>query len=77
MSPKPLLVSGRKLEKIIQRVGYEKISQRGSHIKMKNRNTGSVVIIPDHKELDRWTLKTILKQAEISDQQFNELLKKG
>lgn len=77
MSPKPLLVSGRKLVKIFQQIGYERISQRGSHIKMKNYATGSVVIIPDHKELDRWTLKTILKQAELSDQQFNELLKKA
>jgi predicted RNA binding protein YcfA (HicA-like mRNA interferase family) len=77
MSPRPLLVSGRKLVKIFQQIGYEKVSQRGSHIKMKNYSTGSVAIIPDHKELDRWTLKTILKQAEISDEQFNELLKKG
>jgi predicted RNA binding protein YcfA (HicA-like mRNA interferase family) len=77
MSPKPLLVSGRKLVKLFQQLGYEKVSQRGSHIKMKNYATASVVIIPDHKELDRWTLKTILKQAEISDEQFNDLLKKG
>ena len=76
MSPKPLLISGRKLIKLFQQMGYEKVSQRGSHVKIKNYATGSVLIIPDHKELDRWTLKTILKQAEISDQQFNELLLK-
>jgi predicted RNA binding protein YcfA (HicA-like mRNA interferase family) len=77
MSPKPLLVSGRGLVKLLQQIGYEKITQRGSHIKLKNDQTGSVVIIPDHKELDRWTLKTILKQAGISDQTFNELIKRG
>jgi predicted RNA binding protein YcfA (HicA-like mRNA interferase family) len=75
MSPRPLLVSGRELVKILKQIGYEKVSQRGSHIKIKNYTTGSVIIIPDHKELDRWTLKTILKQAEISDEQFNNLLK--
>ena len=52
----------------------EKISQRGSHIKMKNYETESVIIIPDHKEVDRWTLKTILKQAEISEEKFKEYL---
>ncbi|WP_417909163.1 type II toxin-antitoxin system HicA family toxin [Candidatus Electronema sp. PJ] len=77
MSPKPLLVSGRRLVKLFQQLGYEETSQRGSHIKMKHHRTGSVVIIPDHKELDRWTLKTILKQAEISDEQYNQLLKQG
>ena len=76
MSPKPVLISGRKLVKIFKKLGYEKISQKGSHIKMKNYVTGSVVIIPDHKELDRWTLKTILKQAEISEQDFNDHLSK-
>jgi predicted RNA binding protein YcfA (HicA-like mRNA interferase family) len=74
MSPKPLLISGRGLVKLLQQLGYEEVSQRGSHVKMRECQTGSVVIIPDHKELDRWTLKTILKQAEISDEQFNELL---
>ncbi len=75
MSPKPNLVSGRKLVKIFKKLGFEKIGQKGSHIKMKNYTTGSVVIIPEHKELDRWTLKTILKQAEISDEDFNTKLR--
>ena len=75
MNPKPVLVSGRKLVKIFKKLGYEKIAQKGSHIKVKNYVTGSVVIIPDHKELDRWTLRTILKQAEISEQDFNDHLK--
>lgn len=53
MSPKPLLLSGRKLVKIFTKLGYRKVTQRGSHIKMKNDETGSVVIISDHKEIDR------------------------
>lgn len=75
MSPKPNLVSGRQLVKIFEKLGYEKIAQKGSHIKVKNSTTGNVAIIPDHKELDRWTLKTILKQAEISDEDFNTKLR--
>lgn len=75
MSPKPVLISGRKLVNIFKTLGYEKVSQKGSHIKVKNYITGSVIIIPDHKELDRWTLKTILKQAEISEQDFNNNLR--
>jgi len=31
---------------------------------MRHYETESVVIIPDHKEVDHWTLKTILKQVE-------------
>ncbi|MCF8110783.1 MAG: type II toxin-antitoxin system HicA family toxin [Desulfobacteraceae bacterium] len=40
----------RPLVKIFKKLGYEKVSQKGSHIKVKNYTTGSVVIIPDHKE---------------------------
>ncbi len=74
MTPKPPLLSGRKLVKIFEKLGYRKVAQRGSHIKVKNDETGSVVIIPDHKELDRWTLKTILQQAEITEEEFKKHL---
>lgn len=74
MSPKPPLISGRKLVKIFKKMGYEKVSQRGSHIKMRNYETESVIIIPDHKEVDRWTLKTILRQAEISEEVLEKYL---
>lgn len=74
MSPKPPLLSGRKLVKIFEKLGYEKVPQKGSHIKLKNEETGSVIIIPDHKELDSWTLKTILKEAEISEEELKKYL---
>jgi len=74
MSPKPLLLSGRELVIIFKKLGYAKISQKGSHIKLKNHDTESTVIIPNHKEVDRWTLKTILQQAEISEEEFKKHL---
>jgi predicted RNA binding protein YcfA (HicA-like mRNA interferase family) len=74
MSPKPPLLSGRELVKIFIKLGYRKVSQKGSHIKMKNDETGNVSIIPDHKELDRWTLKTILREAEISEEKLKKYL---
>jgi predicted RNA binding protein YcfA (HicA-like mRNA interferase family) len=74
MSPKPALLSGRDLVKFFVKLGYRKVSQKGSHIKMKNDETGSVAIIPDHKELDRWTLKSILREAEIPEDELKKYL---
>jgi predicted RNA binding protein YcfA (HicA-like mRNA interferase family) len=74
MSPKPPLLSGRKLVKIYQKPGYRKVSQKGSHIKLKNDENGSVAIIPDHKEIDRWTLKTILRETEVSEEKIKKHL---
>ena len=41
---------------------------------MRYYETESVVIIPDHKEVDHWTLKTILKQVEIPEEEFKRYL---
>jgi hypothetical protein len=29
-----------------------------------------VIVFPDHKEIDRWTLKDALKDAEIDEAEF-------
>ena len=74
MSPKPPLLSGRQVIKALEKLGYSRVSQRGSHIKIRNESTQITLIIPDHKEVDRWTLKGILKDAEISIQNFLKIL---
>jgi predicted RNA binding protein YcfA (HicA-like mRNA interferase family) len=74
MSPKPPLLSGRDLVKFFIKLGYRKVSQKGSHVKMKNDETGSVAILPDHKEIDRWTLKSILRDAEIPEEELKKYL---
>ncbi len=74
MTAKPQLASGKKVVKALTEFGYRKISQKGSHIKLQNDSTGITLIVPDHKEVDRWTLKTILKQAEIPENEFNKYL---
>lgn len=39
---------------------------------MKNSETEGVMIISDHNEVDRWTFKTILRQAELSEEDLKE-----
>ncbi len=44
--------------------GFEKVSQNGSHVKMKNKNTGITVIVPYlSKDLKKGMEQAILKQA--------------
>jgi predicted RNA binding protein YcfA (HicA-like mRNA interferase family) len=74
MSPKPPLVSGNEVIRAFKRAGYHVVSQRGSHVKMFNPSTEITLIIPNHREVDRWTLKGILQAAEISVGEFNRLL---
>jgi len=50
--------------------------KKGSHIKLKKKFNGKVfiVIVPDHPELAIGTLKSILRQANISKEDFLKLL---
>ena len=75
MSPRPPLLAGRQLVKIFRRLGYREVSPGGGPIKIRNDDTGSTLIIPNHKEVDRWTLRTIRKQAEIPEERFREFCK--
>jgi len=47
------------------RLGYSIDHQKGNHIILKNTNEQRTIVVPDHDELDRGTLKVILKQAGI------------
>ncbi len=54
----------REMIKYLSRNGFQVISQNGSHVKMKNEETGKVVIIPYHsKDLKKGMEQAILKQA--------------
>jgi predicted RNA binding protein YcfA (HicA-like mRNA interferase family) len=72
---KPPLLSGKKIVKAFEKAGYYSVSQRGSHIKIRSDLRQITLIIPDHKEVDRWTLRGIIRDAELTIDQFIELLK--
>jgi len=55
MPPKFRTVSGQKaIKNLCKNFGGKMVSQKGSHVKIK-LESGSVTIIPNHKELDRFT----------------------
>lgn len=74
MSSKYPVLPPSKVIKILQKFGFEKISQKGSHAKYKNYSTGRVYIIPMHNEVAKGTLKSILEQADIELDLFLENL---
>jgi mRNA interferase HicA len=54
----------REMIKLLKKNGFEEISQNGSHVKLKNEETGRTVIVPYHsKDLKKGLEQAILKQA--------------
>ncbi len=66
------LLSGREVLAALRRMGFREIHRKGSHVKMKHPD-GRKIVFPYHDEVDRYTLKGALKDAEID---IKELLKK-
>jgi predicted RNA binding protein YcfA (HicA-like mRNA interferase family) len=60
----------------LAKLGFEKVSQKGSHVKYSNNgNPKKTYIIPMHNEIEKGTLKSILEQAGVTIDEFKELLK--
>lgn len=61
--------------KVLQKIGFYKISQKGSHAKYRKDGTpGRNAIIPMHSEVAKGTLQSILEQAGITIEEFIKLL---
>lgn len=74
MSPRHYpVMSGAQMMAALQRARFEHVSQRGSHVKMRDAG-GRVAIIPNHKELAQGTIRSILRQAGLSDEDFRKLM---
>ncbi len=70
------VISGNKVVKALQKKGFLVVHQRGSHVKLKKTEGDKVyiAIVPMHRELAKGTLKSILRQANLTLEEFHELL---
>ncbi len=54
----------KEMVRLLQRNGFQIISQNGSHVKLRNLETNKQVIVPYHcKDLKKGLEQAILKQA--------------
>lgn len=59
-------MTSKELIRYLKKNGFERVSQNGSHIKMRNKFSDVTVIVPYHsKELKRGMEQAILKQAKL------------
>ena len=65
----------KKLLKKLKRAGFKETHQRGSHITLKNENSGRFTTVPMHNsDIPIGTLYNIVvKQANLSIDEFNDL----
>jgi len=75
MGSKYPILTPKEIIKALSKIGFEKVSQKGSHANFKNDSIPQrILIIPMHSEIAKGTLKSILEQANISLEDFMKLL---
>ena len=70
--PKLPNISGDEAVKALQRLGFAFLRQRGSHAILRRGSQGCVV--PMHREISQGTLRGVLKQAGVTEDEFRTAL---
>ena len=73
--PKLPTVTASETIKALEKIGFQRIRQKGSHLRMKHEDKRVVtILIHKGKTLSRGLLRKILRDAELSVEEFIELL---
>jgi predicted RNA binding protein YcfA (HicA-like mRNA interferase family) len=71
------IIDSRKMEKLLFKLGFERIRQKGSHVFYRHPD-GRTTSIPHHpgRDLARPLIKEILREIELRVEEYSENLKK-
>ena len=67
-------ISGKNCVKALAKAGFYVKRQQGSHMILRRDEPFTQLVVPDHKILDRVTLRAIIRQAGLSVDEFLGLL---
>ena len=67
-------ISGKEATRVFEKAGWRTIGQVGSHLVMVKPGVRANLSIPQHKELSIGTLRALIRHAEMTAEDFVELL---
>jgi len=68
-------ISGREAVAALNKAGFQTRRQKESHIILRRDIPFAQTVVPDHPELDRGTLRAIIRQSGLTVEQFVALLR--
>ncbi len=69
-------LSGRETVQAFESLGWKVVRQKGSHMIMVKNGQVATLSVPDHKEVAKGTLRSLIRSAGLSVPEFLEILKK-
>ncbi|MEI6390089.1 MAG: type II toxin-antitoxin system HicA family toxin [Verrucomicrobiota bacterium] len=70
MMPALPVLSGRKAVRVFEKLGWEAARQRGSHIILVKEGEIATLSVPDHKEIAKGTLRSLIRSAGLTVEAF-------
>lgn len=67
-------ISGKECIKVLEKIGFYQKRQEGSHIIMRRDKPFAQVVVPNHSEIAKGTLRAIIRDLELSIEEFVSLL---
>jgi predicted RNA binding protein YcfA (HicA-like mRNA interferase family) len=69
-------ISGREIVKVLEKIGFAIVGRKSSHVRLKRQRGKEVliVIVPMHRELAKGTLRSVLRQSNLTMEDLNRLL---
>ncbi|MEA3476411.1 MAG: type II toxin-antitoxin system HicA family toxin [Candidatus Cloacimonadota bacterium] len=67
-------ISGCQCVNALEKMGFYFKRQHGSHIILRRDKPFAQIVVPDHKELDRGTLRAIIRQSGLTIDEFIKCL---
>ncbi len=64
----------QQVTRVLERAGFMFDRQKGSHMVYYHRGTNRTVVIPRHREIKAGTLREILREANLTREEFRRLL---
>lgn len=70
------VISGRDLVRALAKAGWQMVRQRGSHMILVKDISIATLSVPDHREVAKGTLRSLIRSSGLSVDEFLELLHK-
>ena len=73
--PRLPVISGKEAVDAFEGVGWQVSRREGSHIILTRAGVPTILSVPDHREVRRGTLRSLIRKAGLSIEEFVLLLK--
>jgi predicted RNA binding protein YcfA (HicA-like mRNA interferase family) len=67
-------LSGKEVVRVFEKLGWKIARQKGSHVIMVKDDNVATLSVPDHKEVAKGTLRSLIRSSGFTVAEFNDYI---